>query len=152
MQDKQGDSGKTESVGVSKGSVSQVGGVPQMIKAIKINEDAIIPIRKGSRWEIICPKEIVLNSGDLVIVGSGWRLELPYNIIVLLNGRGVTVDPLEFIDPSLVRCLGLELDNSYKGEWGIAVKNFSSSIVQLNIGDVIGTFVFLNCYNGVIFV
>lgn len=116
--------------------------------------NAQVPRKSGpdeAGFDLFCPSEVVIDSSEVKVINLGIRIALPKGSVALLRGRsGLAtrgLDPVEWValDPSgtMVRILGGVIDCTYRGNWGVIIKNLGSGVITLSTGDRCCQFVHL---------
>lgn len=114
--------------------------------------NAQVPRKSGeleAGYDLFCPHEVVIESSEVKVINLGIRIALPKGSVALLRGRsGLAtrgLDPVEWVDTSgtMVRILGGVIDCTYRGNWGVIIKNLGSGVITLLTGDRCCQFVHL---------
>ncbi len=111
-----------------------------------------LPTKHGPGWNLYAPRDIVMFSGEVVVVNLELKINIPEGWIGFLVGRigPLTrgVDPLEFLEPdptgvTAVRVIGPYL--SGEKEVAILIKNLNGSITTIPEGKPICHLVIVKC-------
>lgn len=128
-----------------------------MIKIEKLDSSVKLPSKANKTdagFDIYSNESFTLNSSEVRLVRTGFKMQLPDGHVALLRGRsGLAVngiDPTEFFNPDSkpINILGGVIDGGYRGEVGVILKNLGSQGLKVNIGDKICQMVVMPVFSG----
>ncbi len=125
------------------------------MKVQLIHSDAKLPSKSTPRsggWDIYNLEDFKLLSSEVRLCKTGIKIIIPEGYVGLLRGRsGLAlqgIDPMEFYDPETNKLLGGVIDNDYRGEVGVILKNLGSKGVEIKKGDRICQIVIIKIWDG----
>lgn len=128
-----------------------------MIEVELIHSDAKLPSKSHQHdggYDIYSIEDFNLMSGEIKLCPTGIKMAIPEGYVGLLRGRsGLAlqgIDPLEFYCPDThpTTLLGGVIDNIYRGQVGVILKNLSGGIRIIKKGDRICQVVILKIWDG----
>ena len=109
----------------------------------RIRKEAKLPVKvtwNSAGYELFASKQVKIRSGEQAIVEIGWRMEMPVGTYGLIAPKsGLAVRKQLWVNGGII-------DNDYRGEVGVILRNSGDSDVEFEPGDPVAQIIFMESH------